>query len=205
MATLVVLIGAAGVAVYFGVQAFFFASSSDVAGEVYAAVQYADDGTTGVERIDLATGLRTRIADEASLVDPSVVVSNGGTVYRVTRDGVVRIEPNGVPPTVLIRSSAPPVPTTPLAVFGEGEQIAWVSPASRSLEVYERVGRDKYAPITLTSDLFVQSISFFSPDMLVATRLGPDGTELIVLASSSPSIQRIFTTDDFILLIPHHE
>ena len=146
--------------------------SHDSQGSVHVLVRDVS-GERTVQYLHVSNGTLT--ADPT--VDPSTVTTTSTRLFRLSDGSVITLSNVGVSMrkgsskgelSVLIASPTPPPMRTPLAVWGDGARIAWVSPTDHSVQVFQRNSRGVYIPIWI-SEKPANSIAFTE-----------DGTELVM-------------------------
>ncbi|MBU6310596.1 PD40 domain-containing protein [Patescibacteria group bacterium] len=80
----------------------------------------------------------------------------------LTEKGILLLSYADTPPVVLVESPVPVTETTPFTVSQDGQRVAWVASADRSLQVF-RNENGFFVPILLTPSFASHSL-VFSPD-----------------------------------------
>lgn len=83
----------------------------------------------------------------------------GQETLALSSSGVALLTSFETPPTIVIASPVPVPASTPFAVSPRGTRVAWVAPADRSLQVFER-REERFVPILLATTTAPQSIVF---------------------------------------------
>ncbi len=143
-------------------------------------------GERNVTEFSLSSGSTALIAGRdayaMSLDDVNrIFVLSDGSFITVESAGVVRKDDAGNL-ALLIASPVAPVKKVPLAVWDDGRRIAWINPADRSLQVFERNSRGVYLPIYLNKDVSGNSLGFTDDgDALVVAQFGLEDTTLTAI------------------------
>lgn len=151
---------------------------------------------------DRTLQLHAEAAPEASMGERTIPLRDG-SVIGLQAPGIVRIT-NGDLATmeVLVASPVAPFVNTPFAVWGEGQRLAWKSPADDSLQVYERTERGAYQPVFLLSDVRANSLGFTaSGAYLVVGSIEGEATRFFTLRLSDGSILEGATIPGFASII----
>lgn len=168
----------------------------------------ATDGTRSVQALSLETGIRTprpevstegmhsRALRTFTLSDGSVISVEPAGIVRTQRSDTERV-------TLLVASAVPTTALTPLSVWGDGEKIAWVSPADNSIQVFEKNERGVYLPVFVRAGIPVSSLQFSAyGDALIVAKIGLSDTSLSVLSLTSGSVRSVTTVPGFATVIP---
>jgi len=127
-----------------------------------------------------------------------------GSVITLDTPGVVRYQGSSKGQmTVLIASPTPPVLRTPLAVWGGGSRIAWVSPTDGSVQVFEKNRFGSYAPVALITNASPNSIGFTEDGSgLVFAVLREETTDIYLLSISTETVSSVTTLEGLVSIIP---
>ncbi len=108
--------------------------------------------------------------------------------FALSDGSVITVEPAGIvrkttgTNALLVATPVAAFGKTPLAVWNDGARVAWVNPADRSLQVFERNSRGTYLPLYLNKDMRANSLGFTDDgSVLVAAKLGSENTELVAV------------------------
>jgi WD40 repeat protein len=94
--------------------------------------------------------------------------SQNQQTFALTSGGISLLSYGDVSPRLIVASPAPVTMVTPFAVSPDGMRVAWVSPADKSLQVFEN-SNGIFVPVLVTSDVRPGSLVF-----------SPDGTRLLI-------------------------
>lgn len=161
----------------------------------------SDDGGRGVYTLSLSSGALQ--SDETSRQ-----TTNSGGKFVLSDGSVLALEPAGIVRhgadqsfSLLVASTVSPSPRTPLAIWHDGQRIAWLNPADGSLQVYEKTPRDTYAPLLVQKDLLPSSIQFSEDgNTLILTKLSAGMTDFYTLTLRSGEVQKRTSVTGFATL-----
>jgi hypothetical protein len=210
IALLVVVAIAAGAAYYFGVPFNDQNPFKRMTGSVTLLVRFPD-GARDIETYSLADGTAVLTGVSADTITPDstkVFTLKDGSVVTLDPAGIIKIKggPKG-PVSILIASTVPPTDRTPLAVWNDGEKIAWVNPADSSLQIFAKNSRGTYLPVYLAKDVKVSSLGFTEDGTILAfttlsvQKSGEAATEISAVDLVTPTLTSVSTMNGFISII----
>lgn len=186
------------------IVAFFQAWNAGPVGSVTVLLRTVD-GVRVVEALELRSATFTLRSD----IDPSTITTlsartfalSDGTTISIDTPGIVR--KGGTSVSVLVASPVVPLMRTPLAVFGDGAQLAWVSPADSSIQVFTRTSRGAYIPSFIYRDLYPNSLGFSEDGAsLVVAKITDNATAFYLIALASGSVTHLTTIDGLASVVP---
>ena len=166
-----------------------------------------EDGSRNVGDYSLATrSLSSRAGFDASTMTipttESFTLSDGSTVTVESAGIVKKTQSSGGIESLLVATPVAAFGRTPLAVWKDATRIAWVNPADRSLQVFERNSRGTYLPLYLNKDIHANSLGFTEDDtVLVVTKLGSENTEIMTVTLSTGAVQSVSSVSGFAAII----
>lgn len=189
----------------FAASAFVNNWSARLQGSVTLIVRSADN-VRSIETLDLAGGALTALP----AVDPNSITTISARIFKLPDGSVITLDKSGVVRrpqvgnmSVLIASPVAPLLKTPLTVLGDGEQIAWVSPADGSVQVFARSTRGAYLPHYLNRDMRPSSIGFTEDGQyLVMALIVGEQTEVYAANIATGVVSKITTLDGFASIVP---
>ncbi len=176
-------------------------------GSVSVLVRSVDGAGSAVSDLNLASGALTARGD----VDPASVSSESMKIFALADGSYITLSPSGVikkddtakTEQLLVATAIAPLPRTPLAVWGDGARLAWVSPADGSVQVFERTEHGSYAPLYLTQDLLVNSLGFSTDgSTLVLAKIGAESTDFYTVDLASGTIKKLLALTGLASIIP---
>ena len=195
------------------IGAVFYAvwAMTQMSGSVYILVRDTGSG----ERALYTYSLESKKMTKNESADANLIVSPSSKLYEQPDGSVIGLTPAGVVmadtqnrTSVLIASTVAPTLQTPLAVWSDGERIAWLNPADNSIQVFQRSERGAYIPILLNATLVPSSIGFTEDGtVLVATKTivqkdGKSSTDLFAIKiQPSSSVKLLGSVSGFATIV----
>ena len=186
------------------IAAIAISFNGGLSGEVTLLVRNSD-GTRTLERLSLSDGTVSPLdgvpSDSITTASMRVFRLSDDSIITLDKAGIVRRTASGGM-SVLVASPREPRARTPLSVFGDGERIAWVSPADNSLQVFERSTRGAYLPI-YTRAFSVGSLDFTDDGTtLIVSQIQSTGTIFYSIALDQGTVETISSFTGIASIVP---
>lgn len=168
----------------------------------------AEDGSRSVQSISLSTGAVTALPtvslEGMNSRSLRTFTLADGTVLAVEASGIVRRVPDSTDGfTLLVASAVPTSPLTPLSVWGDGMRVAWVNPADRSIQVFEKNERGVYLPVFVRAGIPASSLQFTADgSALVVAKIGLSDTDVSLVPLDSTEVRHVARVPGFATVIP---
>lgn len=190
------------------VSAIFVTFSGGISGSVRVLVRDVS-GARAVHTVSLPSGALQAVpevdANSITTLSSRLFRQSDGSVITLDDAGIVRRQGSSTGQlSVLIASPTPPVLRTPLAVWGDGARIAWVSPSDGSVQVFGLTERGAYTPLYVHTSLNANSLGFTDDgSVLVMAKYVGETTELYGVVLATGALSRITTIEGLASLVPN--